>query len=137
MRSVIFGFAMIVLFAGTSFAQENQEPAAWLAARQCKITPTEGPQLRAALQEFVDHARANPPSVELPGTVYGNFRQRVWGDANWTTVYEVASIAAYDQFVRARGEWFRQDEKAGELYRAIFSHTVSQSCQTAFHQRWP
>ena len=73
MRSVIFGFAMIVLFAGTSFAQENQEPAAWLAARQCKITPTEGPQLRAALQEFVDHARANPPSAELPGTVYGTF----------------------------------------------------------------
>ncbi len=134
MRTMILCVA-VVLFAGPVFAQEA--PAAWNVVRQCQVAPGEGGDLRAALQAFVDYIADNPPPANMPGSVHGNFRQRVWGEANWATVYEVENIAAYDDFVRARREWFQQDQRAGELYGAMFSHVVPQSCQTSFHQRWP
>ncbi len=132
MRHVILGFALVVVVGGTAFAQE---PAPWLAARQCEIKPTEGPALRAALREFIDYVVANP--MPLPGSVLGAYRQRVWGDPSFTVVYEVESIAEWWARDSGNRELNRQDERRGELWAAIFSHTVPDSCQTSFHQRWP
>ncbi len=132
MRHVILGFALVVVVGGTAFAQE---PAPWLAVRQCEIKPTEGPALRAALREFIDYVVANP--MPLPGSVLGAYRQRVWGDPSFTTVYQVENIAEWWARSSGNRELNRQDERRGELYGAIFSHTVPQSCQTSFQQRWP
>ena len=130
----------LFLLTGVSLAipepGEAQEPSAWLAVRQCKIKPTEGAALREAFREFVEYARANP-GEDIPGEVYGSFRQRVWGDANFTTVYEVASVAEYDGLVRGRFARIQSDKRWGELWRAWNEHLVPQSCQTSFHQRWP
>ena len=76
-------------------------------------------------------------SGTLPGNVYGSFRQRVWGDARFTTIYEVASLTEYDEMVRARGEVLANDERWRELWRGWNSLLVPQSCQVSFHQRWP
>ncbi len=129
----VVGFAMAV--ALTVRAAEAQAPAAMLAVRQCDITPTEGPALRAAFAEFVEYATANPAG--LPGTVYGSFRQRVWGDAHFTTLFEVANLAEWDEGQRGRRQLMRNDARWGELWFAWNSHLVPQSCQVSFHQRWP
>ena len=130
-RALMFGTAFL-LTAGVAQAQPGSP---WLAARQCLIEPTEGPELREAFGEFVEYAQSNTP--DLPGEVYGSFRQRVWGAAHFTTVFEVASVAEYDELVRARNELIQSDQTWGNLWRAWNSHLVPQSCQTAFHQRWP
>ena len=130
----------LLLLTGVGLASpepgEAQERSAWLAVRQCKIKPTEGRALREAFREFGEYARANP-GEDIPGQVYGSFRQRVWGDANFTTVYEVDSVAEYDGWVRRRLARMESDERWGELWRAWTEHLVPQSCQVSFHQRWP
>ena len=135
MRSFVLCLLAVGLAASPAYTQETDGPAPWLAVRQCLITPTEGADLRAAFREFVEYATANTP--DLPGNVYGSFRQRVWGDAHFTTVYEVASVAEYDDLVRARNQVIRDDPRWRELWRGWNSHLVPQSCQTSFHQRWP
>ena len=112
-----------------------QEPAPWLAVQGCSIKPTEGAALRVALQEFIDYIVANP--VDLPGNVYGAFRQRVNDTANFTLVVEVESIAEWSNWQSARFEANRNDEKRMVLYQAYRSHFVPQSCNWSFHQRWP
>ncbi len=114
---------------------QAQEPAAMLAVRQCDIPPGEGPALRAAFSEFVEYAVANTP--ELPGAVYGSFRQRVWGDAHFTTIYEVANVAEWDDRERGRRQVMANDARWAELWGAWYSHLERQSCQVSFHQRWP
>ena len=112
-----------------------QEASAMLAVRQCDITPTEGGALNAAFAEYVEYAGANMP--EMPGTVYGAFRQRVWGAAHFTTIFEVANVAEYDEMARARRQARADDGRLQELWQAWNSHLVPQSCQVSFHQRWP
>jgi hypothetical protein len=133
-RSIKAG-AVVVMAALTADLAEAQEPAAMLAVRQCDIPPGEGPALRAAFREFVEYATANTP--DLPGNVYGSFRQRVWGDAHFTTIYEVASLAEYEEMVQARGQVMANDQRWRELWREWNSHLEPQSCQVSFHQRWP
>jgi len=128
-------FSVVALFAVIPAPVHSQAPAAMLAVRQCDIIPTEGPALRAAFSEFVEYATANTP--DLPGNVYGSFRQRVWGAAHFTTIYEVASLAEYDEMVQARGQVMQNDSRWRELWQAWNSHLVPQSCEVSFHQRWP
>ena len=127
--------ALVVAVALAPQVTEAQERSAMLAVRQCDITPTEGPALRAAFTEFVEYAVANTP--ELPGNVYGSFRQRVWGGAHFTTVFEVASLSEWDERDRGRRQVMANDARWRELWRAWNSHLVPQSCQLSFHQRWP
>ncbi len=126
---------LVVALVLTPTAAEAQEASAWLAARQCDVKPTEGGALSEAFTEFVEYAIANTP--DLPGNVYGSFRQRVWGDAHFTSIYEVANVAEYDDRVRARNQQIANDDRWAELWRAWNSHLVPQSCQVSFHQRWP
>jgi len=128
-------FGVVALLAVISAPVQAQAPAAMLAVRQCDIIPTEGPALRAAFREFVEYATANTP--DLPGNVYGSFRQRVWGAAHFTTIYEVASLSEYDEMVEARGQVMQNDPRWRELWQAWNSHLVPQSCEVSFHQRWP
>ena len=134
-RNDIGLIALVVAVVLAPQAIEAQGPAAMLAVRQCDITPREGPALRAAFAEFVEYANAN--TQDLPGNVYGSFRQRVWGDAHFTTIYEVANLAEYDALVRGRNQVMRNDARWRELWQAWNSHFVPQSCQVSFHQRWP
>ncbi len=125
----------LALLAVSATPVQAQAPSAMLAVRQCDITPTEGPALRAAFSEFVEYATANTP--DLPGNVYGSFRQQFWGGAHFTTIYEVASLAEYEEMVQARGRVMQNDPRWRELWRAWNSHLVPQSCEVTFHQRWP
>jgi hypothetical protein len=127
--------ALVAMAALTAEAVAAQEPAAMLAVRQCDIPPGQGPALRAAYREFVEYATVNTP--DLPGNVYGSLRQRVWGDAHFTTIYEVANLAEYDEMVRARGQVMANDETWRDLWRGWNSLLKPQSCQVSFHQRWP
>jgi hypothetical protein len=127
--------ALAVTLVLSPSAIEAQAASAWLAVRQCDVEPGEGLAMSEAFTEFVEYAVENTP--DLPGNVYGSFRQRVWGDAHFTTLYEVASIAEYDEMVRARFEVMANDSRWQELWRGWNSHLVPQSCQTSFHQRWP
>ena len=112
-----------------------QEPSPFLAVNQCLIKPGEGQALQAAFAEYVEYALENMP--ETPGNVYGAFRQRVWGPAHFTTVFEVANVAEYDNMARARRRARADDARLQELWQAWNSHLVPQSCQVSFHQRWP
>ena len=133
--TMIASAMMFVLTAEAAEAQD--EPAAWLAVRQCEVKPTESGAMRTAFAEFVEHAVANPADTDTPGSVYGAFRQRVWGDAHFTIIYEVASWGEYDDRNRARFQRMRDDDRFAELWQAWNSHLVPGSCQTSFHQRWP
>ncbi len=135
MFQVMLSLVLVVGFAGVSSAQDAQEPSAWVAAQTCSIKPTEGAALRAALREFIDYIVANP--VDLPGNVYGAFRQRVNDTANFSLVVEVESIAEWSAWQSARFEANRNDEKRGALYQAYRAHIVPQSCNWSVHQRGP
>ena len=134
-RNAIGLIALVVVVVLAPQAVEAQEAAAMLAVRQCDIKPTEGRALRAAFEEFLEYARENTP--DLPGSVYGSFRQRVWGGAHFTTIFEVANLAEWDERSRGRRQVMANDARWRELWQAWFSHLVPQSCQVSFHQRWP
>ncbi len=132
MRSLVLSLVWVVGVVGVASAQEG---APWLAVRSCLVAPGEGPALRAARQEYIDYIVANP--VDLPAAnVVGGFRQRVSGPATFSFVVAVESIAAWDAWDNAGREARRNDARRQELYRAYFSHFVSQSCEWSFHQRW-
>ena len=135
-RNTLMIIAFAMMFVLTAEAAEAQdEPAAWLAVRQCEVKPTESGVMRTAFAEFVEYAVANTP--DLPGNVYGSFRQRVWGDAHFTTIYEVANIGEYFDLTRGRRQVMADDARWRELWQAWNSHLVPQSCDVSFHQRWP
>ena len=135
MRSVTLGLAFVFVVIGLGPVLHAQEPAPWLAVQNCAIKPTEGADLRAALQEFIDYISANP--VTLPGNVYGAFRQRVNDTANYSLAVEVQSVAEWGAWQSARLEANRSDQRRGALYGNVLSHFVPQSCNWSFHQRWP
>ena len=133
MRSVILGLVMITAFAGASFAQEP--PRVRLAVENCKVNPGESPAMSQALQELVEHIRANPQ--ELPGNVYGVFREVAAPDEIVSFVLEVESLGEFEDFILARVEANRSDEQRGTLFRAWRSHLDLSSCSWSFHLRIP
>lgn len=125
----------VMVVAGVGSAQQGPEPMPWLAVETCSVTPMEGPALRVALREYIDHITANP--VGLPGRVLGGYRQRVTDVANYHFILEVESIAQWEEFQTALFAALRSDEERRTLRRAFRSHFVPQSCEWTFHQRWP
>ncbi len=126
---------LVLALVLTPTGAEAQERSAWLAARQCEVKVEESQALNEAFTEFVEYAIANPAG--LPGAVYGSFRQRVWGGAHFTTLYEVASIGEWEERQRGRRQLMANDARWGQLWQALTSHLVPGSCETSFHQRWP
>ena len=135
MFRVMLSLVLVVGVAGVSSAQEMQEPSAWVAVETCAIKPMEGAALRTSLREYIDYAVAHP--LDLPGRVYGGFRQRVTDTANYGFVLEVESIADWEANRRGLREALRNDEQRRTLFQALRSHFVPQSCEWTFHQRWP
>ncbi len=88
-----------------------------------------------ALQELVEHIRANPQ--DLPGNVYGVFREVAAPDEIVSFVLEVESLGEFEDFILARVEANRSDEQRGTLFRAWRSHLDLSSCSWSFHLRIP
>ncbi len=132
MRHVILGFALVVVGGGTAFAQE---PSSALAVERCNIQPGEAADSREAFEALVDHIGANPQ--DLPGTVYGVFREVLEPNSMVTFILEVNSLGELEDFIVARIEANRSDERRGELFRAWRSHLDAESCDWSFHLRLP
>ena len=132
MRHVILGFALVVVGGGTAFAQE---PSSALAVERCNIRPGEAADSREAFEALVDHIGANPQ--DLPGTVYGVFREVLEPNSMVTFILEVNSLGELEDFIVARIEANNSDERRGELFRAWRSHLDAESCDWSFHLRLP
>ena len=133
MRHVILGFALVVVVGGTAFAQE---PAPMVAVESCTVRPGEGAdEAGQALQALVDHLTANPQ--DLPGTVYGVFREILAPGTTISFSLEVEDLAEFEDFILARIEANNSDERRGELFRAWRSHLDGASCDWSFHLRMP
>ncbi len=132
MRRVIPGLAMmIIMFTGMSFAQEP--PRVRLAVENCNVKPGEGQAWDQALQALVEHINANPQ--DLPGNIYGVFREVAAPGNNVSFALEVEGLGEFEDFILARIEANNSDERRGTLFRAWRSHLDEASCSWSFHLR--
>ncbi len=132
MRHVILGFGLVVVIGGTAFAQE---PAPMLAVESCTVRSGEGAEAGQALQALVDYLTVNPQ--DLPGSVYGVFRE-ILAEGNIVSfVLEVEDLAEFEDFILARIEANNSSKQRGDLFRAWRSHLDVRSCDWSFHLRIP
>ena len=130
MRNVFFAVALMVLFTGTSFAQA---PPPMLAVERCTINPGEGQEAGQALRALGAHVTSS--SEQLPGTLYGVFREILEPESYVTFILEVEGLGEFQEFIQARGRANNSDERRGTLFRAWRSHLNAESCNWSFQLR--
>ena len=86
-----------------------------------------------ALKELAAYVRANP--VDLPGKVYGVFREVAAPGDTLSFVLEVEGMGEFEDFILAREAANNSDERRGTLFRAWRSHLDAESCNWSFQVR--
>ena len=126
MRNIFFGgLFLISVMAGTSESQVK------LAVENCGLTPGHGQEYARATQALVDYLSTR--SEDLPGNVYGAFREVAAAGERVSFVLEVEDLGEFEEFILARIAANEADQRRGTLFRAIRSHLEESSCDWSFH----
>ena len=125
MRNICFGgLFLISVMAGTSEGQVK------LAVENCSLKSGHGQEYARATQALVDYLSSS--SEDLPGNVYGAFREVAAGERA-SFVLEVEDLGEFETFILARISANESDQQRGTLFRAIRSHLEESSCDWSFH----
>ena len=133
MRGVIIGFFLVSVSAVPAFAQFVEQQRATLAVETCNVKPGGVSEMSQALKEMAAYVRANP--VDLPGNVYGVFREVAAPGDILIFVLEVKSMGEFEDYILAREAANNSDERRGTLFRAWRSHLDAESCNWSFQVR--
>ena len=115
MRIICFGgLFLISVMAGTSEGQVK------LAVETCSLKSGHGQEYARATQALVDYLSSS--SEDLPGNVYGAFREVAAAGERVSFVFEVENLGEFEAFILARIAANESDQQRGTLFRAIRSH---------------
>ena len=126
MRNIFLtGLFLFSMMAGVSEGQVK------LAVENCELKPGQGPAYARATQDLVEYLRAG--TEDLPGNVYGAFREVAAAGERVSFVLEVEDLGEFEEFILARIAANQADEQRGALFRAVRSHLDERTCDWSFH----
>ena len=131
MRQLTCGLVFVMAIVAMGPVLNAQEPAPFVAVRDCQINPGEGAAFREAQRALLDYVVANP--IESPGSIAGTFRG-VLNNFNLSRlVWQGQNLGEWDEWNRLNFQARRADSQRGAVYREMFSHL--NSCNWTFTRR--
>ena len=131
MRKLICGLVFVMAIVALGPALNAQEPAPFVAVRDCQINPGERGAFREAQRELLDYVVANP--IEAPGSIAGTFRGALNNFNLSRLVWQGENLGEWDEWNRLNRQARRADPQRQAIYRERNSHL--NSCNWEFIRR--
>ena len=131
MRQLTCGLAFMMAIVAMGPVLNAQEPAPFVAVRDCQINPGEGAAFREAQRALLDYVVANP--IEAPGSIAGTFRGALNNFNLSRLVWQGQNLGEWDEWNRLNRQARRADPQRQAIYRERNSHV--NSCNWEFIRR--
>ena len=131
MRQLTYGLVFVMAIVAMGPVLNAQEPAPFVAVRDCQINPGEGAAFREAQRALLDYVLANP--IEAPGSIAGTFRGALNNFNLSRLVWQGENLGAWDEWNRLNRQARRADPQRQAIYRERNSHL--NSCNWEFIRR--
>jgi hypothetical protein len=131
MRQLTCGLVFVMAIVAMGPVLNGQEPAPFVAVRDCQINQGERGAFREAQRTLVEYVVANP--VEAPGGLVGTFRGALNNFNLYRFVWQGENLGEWDEWNRLNFQARRTDSQRGAVYREMFSHL--NSCNWTFTRR--
>jgi len=131
MRQLTCGLVFVMAIVAMGPVLNAQEPAPFVAVRDCQINPGEGAAFREAQRALLDYVVANP--IEAPGSIAGTFRGGLNNFNLSRLVWQGENLGEWDEWNRLNRQARRADPQRQAIYRERNSHL--NSCNWEFIRR--
>ena len=131
MRQLTYGLVFVMAIVAMGPVLNAQEPAPFVAVRDCQINQGERAAFREAQRTLVEYIVANP--IEAPGSLAGTFLGAVNNFSLYRLVWQGENLGEWDEWNRLNFQARRTDSQRGAVYREMFSHL--NSCNWNFTRR--
>ena len=131
MRQLTYGLVFVMGIVAMGPVLNAQEPAPFVAVRDCQINPGERGAFREAQRELLDYVVANP--IEAPGSIAGTFRGALNNFNLSRLVWQGENLGEWDEWNRLNRQARRADSQRQAIYRERNSHL--NSCNWEFIRR--
>ena len=131
MRKLICGLVFVMTVVAMAPVLNAQEPAPFVAVRDCQINHEERGAFTEAHRTLVEYVVANP--IEAPGSLAGTFLGALNNFSLYRLVWQGENLGEWDEWNRLNRQARRADSQRGALYREMFSHL--NSCNWIFIRR--
>ena len=128
MRLLTCGLVFVMAIVAMGPVLNAQEPAPFVAVRDCQINQGERAAIREAQRTLVEYIVANP--IEAPGSLVGTFLGAVNNRRLYRFVQGFENLGEWDEWNRLNFQVRRSDSQRGAVYREMFSHL--NSCNWTF-----
>jgi hypothetical protein len=131
MRRLTYGLVFVMAIVAMGPVLDAQEPAPFVAVRDCQINQGERSAFREAQRTLVEYIVANP--IEAPGSLVGTFLGAVNNRRLYRFVQGFENLGEWDEWNRLNRQARRTDPQRQAVYREMFSHL--NSCNWNFTRR--
>ena len=131
MRKLICGLVFVMAIVAMGPVLNAQEPAPFVAVRDCQINPGEGVAFREAQRALLDYVVGNP--IEAPGRIAGTFRGALNNFNLSRLVWQGQNLGEWNEWNRLNRQARRADPQRQAIYRERNSHL--NSCNWEFIRR--
>jgi hypothetical protein len=128
MRKLICGLVFVMTVVAMAPVLNAQEPAPFVAVRDCQINRGERGVFREAQRTASEYVVANP--IEAPGSLAGIYLGAVNSFSLYRLVWQGEDLGEWDEWNRLNFQARRDDSQRGAVYREMFSHL--NSCNWTF-----
>jgi len=131
MRRLTYGLVFVMGVVAMGPVLDAQEPAPFVAVRDCQINQGERAAFREAQRTLVEYLVANP--IEAPGSLVGTYRGALNNLYLYRFVQTFENLGEWDEWNRLNRQARRTDPQRQAVYREMFSHL--NSCNWNFTRR--
>ena len=131
MRKIFYLVVLVMVVITLGSELNGQEPAPFVAVRDCQINPGERAAFREAQRALLDYVIANP--IEAPGSIAGTFRGALNNFNLSRLVWHGQNLGEWDEWNRLSRQARRADPQRQAVYRERNSHL--NSCKWEFVRR--
>ena len=131
MRILICGLLFVMAIVAMGSVLDAQEPAPFVAVRDCQINQGERAAFTEAQRTLVEYLVANP--IEAPGSLVGTYRGALNNLSLYRFVQTFENLGEWDEWLRLNRQARRADPQRQAVYREMFSHL--NSCNWNFTTR--
>lgn len=127
MLRLTYGLVFVMGVVAMGPVLDAQEPAPFVAVRDCQINQGERAAFREAQQAWGEYLVANP--IEAPGSLVGAYLGALNNFSLYRVVQTFENLGEWDEWRQAR----RTDPQRQAVFREMFSHL--NSCNWNFTRR--
>ena len=131
MRRLTYGLVFVMAIVAMGPVLDAQEPAPFVAVRDCQINQGERAAFTEAQRTLVEYLVANP--IEAPGSLVGTYRGALNNLYLYRFVQTFENLGEWDEWLRLNRQARRADPQRQAVYREMFSHL--NSCNWNFTTR--